>query len=165
MSELIQTPVLWGWRGVTRRKTPPETQCHYASSQTSSHCHFSSIQGANSICDELSDVLLGWVQRQCDRISYRQTIVAQYASLPAHRAFYVNYSMPLQSSSLEGNRLQRWIQRYRTMYTYSQEAFLTDSWNCLVFGCLHGLNSLSCYCSYYCLKSPSPTGPPIIYVQ
>lgn len=43
--------------------------------------------------------------------------------------------------------------------------FLTDSWNCLVFGCLHGLNSLSCYCSYYCLKSPSQTGPPIIYVQ
>lgn len=70
--------------------------------KTSSHCHFGSDQGANSICDEVSDVLLCRVQRQCDRISYRWTFVAQYASLPAHRAFYVNYSKALHGSSHEG---------------------------------------------------------------
>lgn len=114
MSGLIHTLLPFG---SPTRKTPPAPQGHYASCQTSSHCHFGSVQGANSICDEVSDVLLGRVQRQCDRISYSWKFVAQYASLPAHGAFHVNCSMPPHSSSPEGNRLQRRL--YRTMYMYS----------------------------------------------
>lgn len=116
---------------------------HIASWQISSCCHFGSAQEANSICDEVSGVLLGWVQRYCDRISYMQTFETQYVSLPAHGSFYVNDSVSQHSSSLASEKWQKWIQRYRTMLTYLQfNVFLTDSWNCLFFGCVHGLNTI-----------------------
>lgn len=71
--------------------------------------------------------------------------MAQYALLPAHRAFYVNYSMPLQYIA-HFMRVTGCRGEYKDtepcIHIHNSVFFLTDSWNCLVFGGLHGLNAI-----------------------